>query len=70
MYQKFLNNIHEAGYSRRTIEIIHSTMSNAMSKAVTIGKIQKTPCIGVTIKGKQKGKGITYLERDQIPLFL
>ncbi|MFJ5750092.1 tyrosine-type recombinase/integrase [Peribacillus frigoritolerans] len=70
MYQKFLNNIHEAGYSRRTVEIIHSTMSNAMSKAVTIGKIQKNPCIGVTIKGKQKEKGIKYLESDQIPLFL
>ncbi|MGW8428850.1 tyrosine-type recombinase/integrase [Peribacillus simplex] len=70
MYQKFLNKKYEAGYSRRTVEIIHSTMSNAMNKAVTIGKIQKNPCIGVTIKGESKEKGIKYLDSHQIPLFL
>ncbi len=47
-------NKHEAGYSCRTVEFIHSTMTNALSKTVTIGKIQKDPCIGVTIKGKLK----------------
>ncbi len=70
MYQKFLNSLHDAGYSRRTIEIIHSTMTNAMSKAVTIGKIQKNPCLGVSIKGNRKEKGIKYMESQHIPLFL
>lgn len=41
MYQNFINYISEKGYSRRTVELIHSTMHNALQKAVIIGKLEK-----------------------------
>ncbi|WP_337912567.1 site-specific integrase [Paenibacillus arenosi] len=41
MYQKFINSLLENKYSRRTVEIAHSTMHNALEKAVTIGKLEK-----------------------------
>lgn len=41
IYQKFINHLAEQGYSKRTVEIIHSTMNNAMEKAVTLNKIEK-----------------------------
>lgn len=70
MYQKFLNSVSDKGYSKRTVELVHSTMHNAMEKAVTINKIEKNPCDGVTIKGIKKREGITFLESDMIPSFL
>ncbi|MFI8710697.1 phage integrase SAM-like domain-containing protein [Brevibacillus brevis] len=51
MYQKFLNQLTDKNYSKRSIEIVHTTMFNAMKKAVTLAKIEKNPCLGVTIKG-------------------
>lgn len=42
MYQKFLNHLTDKGYSKRTVEIVHGTMYNAMSKAVILGILQKT----------------------------
>lgn len=41
MYQNFINHISEKGYSRRTVELVHSTMHNALQKAVIIGKLEK-----------------------------
>ncbi|MGG3452304.1 site-specific integrase [Domibacillus aminovorans] len=70
MYQKFLNSLHDTGYSKRTIEIIHSTMYNAMSKAVTIGKLQKNPCEGVSIKGLVKKKELQFIDSGDIAAFL
>lgn len=70
MYQKFLNYLNNQGYSKRTIEIIHGTMYNAFSKALILGKIEKNPCEGVTIKGKQKGKDLKYIESGDIQRFL
>jgi integrase len=70
MYQKFLNQLSEKGYSKRTIEIVHGTMYNALSKAVILGKIEKNPSAGATIKGKKKKKAIEFIESDKIHDFL
>ncbi|MED5052656.1 site-specific integrase [Anoxybacillus rupiensis] len=70
IYQKFINHLAEQGYSKRTVEIIHSTMNNAMEKAVTLNKIEKNPCAGVTIKGIQKEQEIKFIESKDISLFL
>lgn len=70
MYQKFLNQLADKEYSKRTIEIVHSTMNNALEKAVTLGKIEKNPCQGVTIKGKKKEKEIQFIDSGDIPRFL
>jgi integrase len=70
MYQKFLNHLDDKEYSKRTIEIIHGTMYNAYEKAVILGKAEKNPCAGVTIKGKQKELEIQFIESEHIPHFL
>nr|WP_286176916.1 site-specific integrase [Lysinibacillus sp. SDF0063] len=70
MYQKFLNQLTDKNYSKRSIEIVHTTMFNAMEKAVTLAKIEKNPCLGVTIKGQSKNDGITFMESSDIPRFL
>lgn len=53
-YQKFLNHLGDQGYSKSTIQIIHNTMNGALEKAVILGKLEKNPCKGVTIKGLLK----------------
>ncbi|MCM3527882.1 site-specific integrase [Cytobacillus oceanisediminis] len=71
MYQKFINHLTDKGYSKRTVEIIHGTLHNAYDKAILLGKIEKNPCSGVTIKGKQKEKGeIKFIEAEHIADFL
>lgn len=70
MYQTFLNSISDDDYSKRTVELVHSTMHNAMSKAVTIGKLEKNPCIGVTIKGTRTKKEFSFIDSSDIPNFL
>lgn len=70
MYQKFLNHLSDQDYSKRTIEIIHTTMNNAMEKAVTIGKIEKNPCKGVTIKGRKNDSELKFLDSSDISKFL
>ncbi|TVX94637.1 tyrosine-type recombinase/integrase [Paenibacillus agilis] len=68
MYQKFINSLLENEYSRRTVEIVHSTMHNDLEKAVTIGKLEKNPCNGVEIKGPRKKKGeIKFIDSDKVP---
>ncbi|GEB35269.1 site-specific integrase [Brevibacillus parabrevis] len=71
MYQKFINHLAENDYSKRTIELIHTTLNNAMEKALTLSKIDKNPCSGVTIKGREENKaGIKFMETSDIPRFL
>lgn len=70
MYQKFLNHLTAQGYSKRTVEIIHTTMNNALEKAVTLGKLKKNPCVGVTIKGKKKEASLRFIESQNISRFL
>lgn len=82
MYQKFINHLHEKEYSRssdgtnkkkysrRTIELIHGTMYNALEKAKIMGKIKSNPCHGVTIKGEKKENKIKFIDSDYIGDFL
>lgn len=70
MYQKFLNSLTEKNYSKRTVELVHATMHNAMEKAVTLCKIEKNPCNGVTIKGHKKDQSVQFIESNDIPNFL
>jgi integrase len=70
MYQKFLNHLSNQDYSKRTVEIVHTTMNNAIEKAVILGKLKKNPCVGVTIKGKDKEPGLRYIETEYISRFL
>ncbi len=70
MYQKFLNHLADQEYSKRTIEIIHGTMYSAYEKAIIIGKVEKNPCSGVTIRGKKKEQEIQFIDSADIPLFL
>ncbi|ANY71697.1 integrase [Paenibacillus ihbetae] len=70
MYQEFLNSL-TGSYSKRTVELIHATMHNALDKAVTLGKLEKNPCVGVTIKGQEKKQqSIHFIESSDIPKFL
>ncbi|MGE7613477.1 tyrosine-type recombinase/integrase [Paenibacillus sp. NPDC101420] len=69
-YQKFLNHLADQGYSKSTIQIIHNTMNGALEKAVILGKLEKNPCKGVTIKGGVKTKSLKYIESEDIPAFL
>ncbi|RKD26832.1 integrase [Ammoniphilus oxalaticus] len=70
MYQKFLNHIIDQGYSKRTGEIIHSTMHNALERAVTIGALEKNPTAGAIVKGVKKEKDLKYMESNHIAHFL
>jgi integrase len=79
MYQKFINHVAEESYgkegstktySKATVRIVHSTFHNAMEKAVTLGKLEKNPCDGVTIKGLAKSNSIKFIESGDIPVFL
>ncbi|WP_078434262.1 site-specific integrase [Metabacillus halosaccharovorans] len=72
MYQKFINHLTEKGYSKRTVEIVHGTMYNALEKAVTIGKLEKNPCVGATVSNKNNNKKneLEYLPSEDITLFL
>lgn len=54
MYQKFLDACLARGLSRRTVEIINSTVYGALELAVIQGKLERNPCIGSIIKGKRK----------------
>lgn len=70
LYQKFINYLTEKDYSRRTIEIVHGTMYNAMEKAIILEKLPKNPCIGVEIKIKKKESNIQFIESEYISGFL
>lgn len=70
LYQKFLNQLIDQGYSKRTVEIVHSTMFNAFEKAVILGKVTKNPCIGAIVKGQEKKRDLKYIETDRIADFL
>ncbi|MFJ8243728.1 phage integrase SAM-like domain-containing protein [Peribacillus asahii] len=62
IYQMFINKIAEQNISRRTIEIIHTTMSNALNKAVSLQIIPKNPCYGVTIPNKK----INQIKKEEV----
>lgn len=70
MYQKFISHLSDQGYSKKTIEGIHSTFHNACDRAVLLNKLDKNPCKNVVIKGKTKSKEFKYIESSDIPKFL
>lgn len=72
MYQNFINHLTDKGYSKRTIEIIHGTMHNAMKKAVSLKKIEYNPCEDIVISNKnnKEKEGLKYMRTEDIPLFL
>ena len=70
MYQNFINSIFEKEYSRRTVELVHSTMHNCLQKACLLGKLEKNSCVGVEFKGTKKKEGIKFIDSSDIPLFL
>ncbi|BBH19788.1 site-specific integrase [Paenibacillus baekrokdamisoli] len=70
MYQEFLNSIGDKGYSRRTVELVHSTLHNALEKAVTLCKLERNPCNGSEIKGPKKKSTVQFIESSDIQRFL
>ncbi|MFJ7850804.1 site-specific integrase [Peribacillus sp. NPDC097206] len=70
LYQKFINQLAEKDYSRRTIEIIHQTMFNSFEKAIVLEKVKKNPCAGVEIRGEKKKREIQFIESEHIAEFL
>lgn len=70
MYQLFLDRCVDEGLSRRSVEIINSTMYGAMERAVIQGKIERNPCKGSIIKAVKKKKEIKFIESSDIPSFL
>ncbi|APQ59870.1 Tyrosine recombinase XerC [Paenibacillus polymyxa] len=70
MYQKFLDACLEKNLSRRTVEIINSTVYSALELAVIQGKLERNPCIGSIIKGERKQKTIDFIDSEDIPRFL
>ncbi|WP_018392438.1 site-specific integrase [Bacillus sp. 37MA] len=72
MYQKFLNHLTNQDYSKRTVEIIHGTMYNAMEKALILGKLKKNPCRGATISNRnaKEDTGLNYMRSEDVPTFL
>ncbi|MEK8133118.1 site-specific integrase [Paenibacillus filicis] len=69
MYQVFLNSMIDK-FSKGTIESVHSTMHNAMEKAVLLGKLERNPCIGAEIKGKTKRGQLKFINSEDLPRFL
>ncbi|MFC5773723.1 tyrosine-type recombinase/integrase [Ectobacillus antri] len=71
MYQKFIHKLAAKGYSKRTIEIIHSTMNNAMKKAIQLNKLKSNPCEHVVIPNVSKNtEELKYMRTEDIPRFL
>ncbi|MCM3594180.1 site-specific integrase [Metabacillus idriensis] len=70
MYQQFINQLEQTNYSTRTIQIIHSTMSNALEHAKNISMIKSNPTQKVVIKNNKKVKKLKYIESDELPVFL
>ncbi|MFE0508098.1 tyrosine-type recombinase/integrase [Peribacillus butanolivorans] len=74
-YQKIINKLADKENSKRTVEIIHTTLSNAMNKAVSLEMLSKNPCSGVTIPNKtinliKEDDDLEYLSKDEVIRFL
>lgn len=70
MYQEFLDHCSKKGLSKRTVEIINSTVFGAMEKAVVQGKLERNPCKGTIIKGPEKKRELKFIDSEDIPAFL
>ncbi|KHD85660.1 integrase [Heyndrickxia ginsengihumi] len=70
MYQKFLNYLTKQGYSKRTVEIIHGTMYNALEKATILNKIEKNTFTWSYYQGYSKKYDMKFMESKHISTFL
>jgi integrase len=70
MYQKFLDSCLGKGLSRRTVEIISSTVYGAIEHAIIQGKLERNPCKGSVIKGERKKESVEFIDSEDIPNFL
>ncbi|WP_144561622.1 site-specific integrase [Bacillus mycoides] len=67
-YQKFINHLIDKGYSKRTVEIVHSTMSNSIKRAIDLDMIYKDFTDRILIAAdhfKQHSKKENYLTKEQ-----
>lgn len=62
MYQDFLDHCLGKGLSRRTVEIINTTVYGAMERAVIQGKLERNPCMGSVIKGDKKKSSVEFID--------
>lgn len=74
-YQKMLNELSDTHLSRRTVEIIHTTMAHAMNKAVDLKIIRENPCSKAKIANKKiraprKREVGNFLTKEEIPRVL
>jgi len=69
-YQKFINHLYDQNYSDRTIRIVHSTMSNAIKKALALELIRRDVTIGITLKRNRKQTKVQFMETRHISRFL
>ncbi len=72
-YQKFINHLINKGYSKRTVEIIHSTMSNAIKRAIDLEMIYKDFTNRILIAAdrfNQHSKKGNYLTKEQVSKLL
>ncbi|MFD2115840.1 site-specific integrase [Paenibacillus yanchengensis] len=56
--------------SKRTIQIIHATVDEALELALLHGKIKRNPCKGSKIQIVTNNKECTFIESDKITHFL
>jgi integrase len=70
MYQKFINQLADQGYSKRTIEINHWIMHAVYERAIIEKKVEFNPCKGATMKGKENHKGLQFIDSDDVSRFL
>lgn len=73
-YQEFINKLLRDN-SKRTVEIVHNTMSLAMKVALRMKKIKENFCIDIEIRKDRAKKGsrnekVRFIEYDEIPVFL
>lgn len=72
-YQKFINHLINKGYSKRTVKIIHSTMSNSIKRAIDLEMIYKDFTNGILIAAdrfNQHSKKENYLTKEQVKKLL
>ncbi|MGR5974388.1 N-terminal phage integrase SAM-like domain-containing protein [Bacillus paranthracis] len=61
-YQKFINHLINKGYSKRTVEIVNSTMSNSIKRAIDLEMVykdfykQNSNCCGSLQPAFEKGE--------------
>lgn len=78
LYQKFINHLIDKGLSKRSVEIVHSTLFGTMKFAKKMHKISDNPCEDIQIYSareraelkNQKNKQLKYIPYDHIKLFL